>query len=216
MSFLRTAVFTIVSITAVVGCDDPSKKQPTATVGSAVTATSATPASATAATETLPFSNASSKIQFVGSKVTGSHEGNFQKFQGNVILAGGKAEGSRVDVDIDTDSITVEPAKLNAHLKSPDFLDVAKFPKATFKSTEVKAGGASGATHTVTGNLNLHGKEKSITFPATITVSDAEVAAKAEFSINRKDFDIVYPGMPNDLIREGVVLKLDLHAPRKK
>src|SRR5262249_669830 len=112
------------------------------------------------------------------------------------------------------DSLKVEPEKLQNHLKSPDFFDVAKFPKAAFKSTEVKAGGANGATHTITGNLALHGKEKSISFPASINMSNTEVATQAEFSINPKDFDLVSPGMPNDPIRDNVVIKLDIHAPR--
>jgi polyisoprenoid-binding protein YceI len=210
MNLLRTAVFTAATAFALSACEDASKKQPAAVVGSAAPASSPVAKNA----ETLQFSNETSKIGFVGSKVTGSHEGAFTKFRGTVRLADGKPEASSVEVDIDTDSVKVEPEKLQNHMKSPDFFDTAKFPKATFKSTEIKPGGANGATHTVTGNLNLHGKEKSISFPATLAVSGTEASAKAEFSINRKDFDIVYPGAPNDLIREGVVIKLDLHAPR--
>ena len=210
MNLLRTTVLTLVTAAALTACDD-SKKQPAAWWVRPFPL----PRLPTPGAETLPFSNANSKIGFVGAKVTGSHEGSFEKFRGNVRLAGGKAEGSSVDVEIDTDSMKIEPDKLQAHLKSADFFDTAKFPKATFKSTEIKAGGANGATHTVTGNLSLHGKEKAVSFPATINVSSSEVAAKTEFSINRKDFDIVYPGMPNDLIKEAVVIKLDIHAPRE-
>jgi polyisoprenoid-binding protein YceI len=210
---LRIALFAAASTAWLTACEDPSKKQPTAAVGPAATSTAGPSA---AASETLSFSNQNSKIAFVGSKVSGSHEGTLEKFRGTIRLAGGKVEGSSVEGEIEMDSVKVEPDKLLGHLKSPDFFDVARFPKATFKSTEIKAGGAGGATHTVTGNLNLHGKEKSISFPATIAVSDAEASTKAEFAINRKDFDIVYPGMPNDLIRDGVVLKLDIHAPRNK
>jgi polyisoprenoid-binding protein YceI len=210
MHVVRTAIFTIASAVALSACEDASKKHPAASVGSALPA----PEAPGKAAEHLTFSNDTSKVGFVGSKVTGSHEGSFDRFRGTIHLAGSKPEASSVEVTIDSDSVKLEPEKLQNHLKSADFFDVAKYPKVTFKSTEIKPGGSGGATHTVTGNLNLHGKEKSISFPATITVSDPEVVAKAEFSINRKDFDIVYPGMPNDLIRDGVVIKLDLHAPR--
>ncbi len=213
MVTLRIALFAAASTVWLVACEDPSKKQPTAAVGAAASAAGG-PTAAT--TETLTFSDQNSKIGFVGSKVSGSHEGAFERFRGTIRLAGTKVEGSSVETEIDMDSLKVEPEKLLDHLKSPEFFDVARFPKATFKSTEIKPGGAIGATHTITGNLNLHGKEKSISFPATITVSDSEASTKAEFTINRKDFDIVYPGMPNDLIRDGVVLKLDIHAPRNK
>jgi polyisoprenoid-binding protein YceI len=99
-------------------------------------------------------------------------------------------------------------------LKTPDFFDVAKFPKATFVSTKVEAAG--GDNYNVTGNFDLHGVKKSISFPATIKVTPDNVAVVAEFSINRKDFGIVYAGKADDLIRDGVVIKLNLSVPRKK
>jgi polyisoprenoid-binding protein YceI len=92
---------------------------------------------------------------------------------------------------------------------------VATYPTATFTSTAITAGGEKGATHTVTGTLDLHGVKKSITFPATISVSPEAVTVKAEFALNRKDFNIVYPGKPDDLIRDEVVLKLDVTAKPK-
>src|SRR5213076_3352646 len=95
------------------------------------------------------------------------------------------------------------------HLKSPDFFDVQQFPIATFSATAIEE---SGAQQKVTGNLDLHGVTKSISFPANIQVADDAVTVKAEFAINRRDFNINYPGMPNDLIRDNVVIKLDLHA----
>ncbi len=66
----------------------------------------------------------------------------------------------------------------------------------------------------MTGNLTLHGQTRAITFPANITLSVAEMHATAEFTINRRDFGIVYPGMPDDLIRDGVVIRFDVRAPR--
>ena len=91
-----------------------------------------------------------------------------------------------------------------------------KFPKATFTSTEIKAGGDKGATHTVTGELDLHGVKKTISFPATLAVTADGATGTAEFSINRKDFGLVYPGKPDDLIRDDVGIKLSLKATRKK
>jgi len=55
---------------------------------------------------------------------------------------------------------------------------------------------------------------KSISFPATIKVRGDTVDVDAEFAINRKDFGIVYPGMPDDLIRDDVLLKLQLRAKK--
>ena len=89
--------------------------------------------------------------------------------------------------DIDMASTWSDNEGLTGHLKSPDFFDVAKHPKATFVSTEITPGGEKGASHTVTGNFTLHGVTKSISFPATITVSDGSAKVDSEFFINRKD-----------------------------
>jgi len=119
-----------------------------------------------------------------------------------------------VNAEIDIASLSIEPTKLAGHLKSPDFFDAEKFPKAKFTSTAIKAGGENGATHTVSGNLELHGVAKGITFPAKIKVDADQVSVDAEFAINRKDFSIVYPGMPDDLIKDDVLIKLALHAKK--
>jgi polyisoprenoid-binding protein YceI len=154
-----------------------------------------------------------SKIEFVGSKVTGSHNGSFGAFSGEVDVAG-QPEKGHVILNIDTDSITTDTPDLTKHLKTADFFDVAKYPKATFLSTEVKPGGEKGATHTVTGNLTLHGVTKSVTFPATIAVTPDAVTVESSFAINRKDFGINYTGPANNLIRDEVVLTLHVRATK--
>jgi polyisoprenoid-binding protein YceI len=189
-------------------CDNnPAKGKTQAVTAEPVTA----PASLASSTK-YTFTNAGSKIDFVGAKVTGKHEGSFQTFTGNVSVVGNNLEKSAVSTEIDVGSLKTDEEKLTGHLKTPDLLDVAKFPKATFASTSIKSGGEKGATHTVTGNLQLHGVTKSISFPATIKMNGDAVDVDAEFAINRKDFGIVYPGMPNDLIKDDVLLKLHIHA----
>ena len=117
------------------------------------------------------------------------------------------------------DSLFTDADRLTGHLKSPDFFDVAKHPKSTFESTAIKPGStdakAKDATHTVTGNLMLHGVTKSIQFPVKLGVTPESATLDSEFFINRKDFGISYPGMTNDLIRDEVVIRLGVRAPRK-
>lgn len=192
-------------------CANPTDNTPKAVVSDAVS-----PAvSNTTQGTMLSFSPESSTIDFVGSKVTGIENGSFKKFTGAIDLVEGKPEKSRVEVAIDLNSIEAKVGKLTEHLKSPDFFDVAKFPQATFTSSEIKSGGEKGATHTVTGTLDLHGVKKTITFPATINVAADAVSVVSEFAINRKDFGIVYAGKADDLIRDEVVLKLSVKAPRR-
>jgi polyisoprenoid-binding protein YceI len=172
------------------------------------------PSAAAAAGERLPVTGENSRIEFVGSKVTGSEGGRFERFSGTVNLVDASPEKSGVEIVIDMNSVLTDSSGLAEHLKSADFFDSPKFPEATFVSTDIKPGGEKGATHTVTGNLDLHGVRKAITFPATIKVDAAATLLDAEFAINRKDFGIIYAGRTNDLIRDEVVLKLHVRALR--
>ena len=128
-------------------------------------------------------------------------------------------ESTKITAEIETNSIFTDTDGLTNHLKSPEFFDVAKFPTSTFVSTGIEAGSkdpkAKEATHTVTGNLTLHGVTKSISFPAKIAVSGDNATLDSEFFINRQDFGITYPGKANDLIRDEVVIKLAIHTSVK-
>ena len=194
------------------GCADPAANKPKATVGNAQSESNSTkPAGA----EKLVISPENSKVEFVAAKFTRSHNGSFKQFAGSIDLAPNGITDSRVTIDIDTASVVTDEDDLTKHLKTPDFFDVAKYPKATFVSTKIEPG-SGGGTYNVTGNFDLHGVKKSITFQATISVTPDSASVSAEFAISRKDFAIVYAGKADDLIRDGVVIKLTVKAPRTK
>jgi polyisoprenoid-binding protein YceI len=217
-SWLAGAVLALsMASVAAAGCDDPAKGKSKATTAEAVaTTTSQSAATPTTAQGTVKyaFDQSASKVTWVGSKVTGKHDGGFGTFKGTVDVVDGAPEKSKVDVQIEADSITSDTEKLTGHLKSPDFFDVKTHPRATFDSTEIKTGGEKGATHTITGNLTIKGITKAVTFPATIALSGDTANVDAEFAINRRDFSLNYAGMPNDLIRNDVVIKLAIHGKK--
>lgn len=193
-----------------VACADPAANAPDAVVHEAEPEPVAeAPQDEMAAMEGTLYSFAEgSTVGFVGSKVTGSHEGGFKSFKGGITVPDSNLEKASVDVLIDATSLWSDNDSLTGHLKSADFFDVENFPSARFTSSEIAS--AEGGGFTVTGNLELHGVTKQISFPATIAMSETGVTAEAEFSINRFDFEIVYPGKTDDLIREEVLIKLAL------
>jgi len=148
-----------------------------------------------------------STIGFVGSKVTRSHDGGFKEFTGTIEYVDGEPAMSRVRIEIPIESIWTDTDRLTGHLQSADFFDAAQYPMATFVSTAI-AKTSSG--YDVTGNLTMHGVTKSVTFPATIDVGADAITANAKFFIKRFDWDIVYKGKADDLIRDEVVLKLHI------
>ena len=232
MSLYRSllVVASLSAFAALAGCaKDPSKDAPAAKVSEpapeapeekpAAPAPTVAPAAAPSPTAAAPAEAIAltGKISFIGSKVTGSHNGEFTDWKGTIALKDSKAEGGKLEFTVQMASLITTDAnpmkeKLEGHLKSPDFFDVVKFPTASFTSSEIVAGGPNGATHTVKGKLTLRGVTKDIEFPATLAIAGKDISGKTEFSINRKDFGIVYAGMPNDLIRDGVVIRIDAKA----
>jgi|SRR3954464_15515555 polyisoprenoid-binding protein YceI len=206
--------YTVLLLAAVLtGCGNPADKVAKATVSSNANGGTATTTTSAADTRSYVFGPENSSISFIGSKVTGKHDGGFKKFSGELKAQGDKLAGAGNKVEIDTTSIWTDTDRLTGHLKTKDFFDVAQFPTSTFETVSITE---NGTNSTVTGKLTLHGITKEISFPATIKVSAESVDVDAQFAINRLDFDVKFKGMPNDLIRNDVVLKLKLKATPAK
>ncbi len=102
------------------------------------------------------------KIQHLGySWLTG----RFDQFGGTFVYDAEKPSNSKVDVTIDTDSVNTNHAERDKHLRSDDFLNVKKFPKAQFVSTSITEN--ADKTLTVKGDLTLHGVTKPIEIQAS-------------------------------------------------
>ncbi len=186
-------------------CENPADKTASATVSDAVEKTTTNAEGGTK----YVFTEAST-VNFVGSKVTGSHSGGFKKVNGHFTLKEGVLAGNDHKVVIDIKSIWSDSDKLTEHLKAADFFDAEKYPEATFDVTSLTK--HSDSSYKVAGNFTLHGVTKNITFDATSTQTGDVVKIDSKFDINRKDFGIVYAGKTDDLIRDEVVIELKLEV----
>lgn len=90
--------------------------------------------------------------------------GRFNTFSGTFSFDDKKPEASTISVEIDVASVDSNQAERDKHLRSADFMDAAKFPKATFVSKSVTPKGAGKAT--IAGDLTLHGVTKPVTIEA--------------------------------------------------
>ncbi|WP_394843591.1 YceI family protein [Pendulispora brunnea] len=136
--------------------------------------------------------------------------GTFSRFAGSVAIDDADITKSRVHIDIEANSINTDNAKRDDHLKSPDFLDVGKFPKIVFDSTKVEKVGSDRLN--VTGNLTIKGVTRSVILSVsglTPEVKDPwggiRRAAQATTKINRKDFGMTW----NKAIEGGGVVVSD-------
>jgi len=159
---------------------------------------------ASAADTKYTLTGDNTKVTFVGKKPDGKHEGGFSKVAGTATTHEGDLTKTAVTIDIDTDSLHSDDAKLTGHLKSADFFDVKNQPKATFKSTKIVK---NDKDYTVTGDLTLLGKTKSVTFNALITEKDGTLTVAAAFPIDRTDWGMNYgKGKVDDKVAIGITV----------
>ena len=109
---------------------------------------------------------------------------------------------------------------IEEHLKSDDFFSVDKFPASNFVITKVTPSPQPN-NYVITGNLTIKGVTNSIMFPAVIVLNKDQLNAKAEITINRTRWGIMYKsqgqsfltlmnGVKDDLIPNDINLSLNL------
>jgi polyisoprenoid-binding protein YceI len=123
--------------------------------------------------------------------------GEFTKLSGSAAINPSDPSKSSVEITIDAASINTREPQRDEHLRSADFLEVAKYPTLTFRSKRVETLGTEELK--VIGDLTIRGVTKQVTFEVegpTAPVKDpwgnirAGVAASAK--INRKDFGVAF------------------------
>jgi len=141
---------------------------------------------------------AHSSIQFsVRHMMVSNVRGAFTKATGSVRGDEKDPLHATIEATIDASSIDTREAKRDEHLRSPDFLDVAKYPTITFKSKKIEKAGDG--RYKVSGDLTLHGVTREVVLDVegpTAVVKDPRgnmrAGASATTRINRQDFGITW------------------------
>jgi polyisoprenoid-binding protein YceI len=128
---------------------------------------------------------------------------------------------STINATIDVKTLSTNNEKRDAHLKSPDFFEVEKFPTATFKSTKLEK---NGDKLKITGDLTMHGVTKSITLDAEMSPEVVNPFSKgtsralsATGMLNREDWGLKWNApMANNAFVVGKEVKLNLEAELSK
>ena len=137
-----------------------------------------------------------SALTWKGTKPGGAHNGLVSLKSGGLLVENGELKAGEFVVDLNTIKnldMAAKPdaaGKLEGHLKSPDFFDVAAYPTSKFVITNVVV--KEGKLH-VTGNLQIKDVTKSITIPAMLSSQGGVTTFKSDvFNINRADFNVKY------------------------
>jgi polyisoprenoid-binding protein YceI len=124
-------------------------------------------------------------------------KGHFTGLKGVLTLDETATTKSHVEVSIDATSINTRDPQRDAHLKSPDFFDVEKFPTLSFKSTQVDR--VNDGELAVAGDLTIHGVTRNVVFavegptpPAKDPWGNTRMGLSATTKINRKQFGLTW------------------------
>jgi len=150
-------------------------------------------------------------------------KGQFQKTSGTVTTNGTDPASAKIDATIDASSVDTRVDKRDAHLKSPAFLDVDKFPTITFKSTKVEADGPG--KWKVTGDLTLHGVTKPVVLevegtgaPINDPMGNTRAGASATTKIKRSDYGLIWNKAIEGggvMVGDEVAISIDVEAIKK-
>ena len=163
---------------------------------------------------------ATSKIVWLGKKVTGQHTGEVKIASGHLNFDKEVLKGGEFEVDMttitNTDLTDKEYlAKLLGHLASPDFFNVAEFKTAKLAIKTVKKEKAAN-TYKVTADLTIKGKTAPVSFDAVAT----KESATAKVTFDRTKYDIKYgsgkffQGLGDKMINDEVQLDVTLTAKK--
>ncbi|NHN31524.1 YceI family protein [Paenibacillus agricola] len=144
-------------------------------------------------------------------------KGLFEHFQANISFDPNDLTTLLIQASIDSNSITTHQPQRDEHLKSDEFLDVAKYPDITFQSISCAPVGER--QYELTGNLTLHGITKIITFHTAFggLNEDPRGRERAGFHstacIDRKEFGLIFKNSPLEVGRVivGNELRIELY-----
>ena len=166
--------------------------------GNKVDASDAKEATANVGSQKLVVDTLASTVAWKGYKPGGSHHGTLGIKQGELSVENGELVSGTFTLDMN--KILCEDltdAKMNeqlvGHLKSADFFDVAKYPEGKFTITTVEKLNDGVNSHRISGNLELKGASKNITFDAKVTNEGSSYkATTATFTIDRTQWGVNY------------------------
>lgn len=131
---------------------------------------------------------AGSEISFTTRQMGVPVEGRFARFDARIALDPKHPETGSVEFTIDTGSARFGSPELDAEIGKPGWLDAARFPQATFRSSAIR--GTGPGHYEVAGQLTIKGAARPVVVPVVLSAAGAGSSASGSFTIRRLDFKV--------------------------
>jgi len=182
-------------------------------------------ATAVVAADRYKIDSSHSTVGFsVSHMVLSKTRGTFGDYTGDISWDSNPAKTSISGV-VRVNSIDTRNADRDAHLRSPDFFDVATYPEIRFVSKTIKKGKKASAPYEVEGVLTLKGVSKPVKFPLLVSKpikdpwGNTRVHFNAKFTINRRDFGMNFSKVMDNgglVVGNDVEIELDVEGIQDK
>jgi polyisoprenoid-binding protein YceI len=146
-----------------------------------------------------PVDVTTSSVTWVGTKVTGSHNGDIQINNGMLTIEDGMISAATVIIDMGTiNTLDLQAGggkeSLDGHLMSDDFFGVEQFPTAQFELTQLNPlrGGENGANFSAQGKVTIKGRSENVSFPVTVEMSSEGARISGDITLDRSKFDVQF------------------------
>jgi polyisoprenoid-binding protein YceI len=175
-------------------------------------------ASVASAKDTYKFDPSGSTIGFSVHQFLGTTRGKFTNFSGKIEIDREHPENSSVTAQIDVSSIDTRIKKRDDHLRSAEFFNAEKFPRATFKSRSVKQTGPQSGD--ILGDFTMHGVTRPITLHVKLLTPINETAQTrwgvSTDPINRREFNLMFAPATETVsgISQTVAINIEIEAKR--
>ncbi len=160
--------------------------------------------------ETIGLDPTNTKVEVEVSAV-GSHSLRF-KSTGSLTISPKNVLASTVELVIDTTSAEASMGMVEDMAKSEDFLAVATYPTATFRSQSLTTGTADKLD--LFGELSLHGTKKTLKIPAAVAIQDCDVTVLTEFTLDRHQYGVGTGSSMDGSVGDDILVRIDVRAKR--
>jgi len=174
---------------------------------------------ASAAVETYAIDPVHSSVGFSIRHFLTKMPGRFTKFSGTIVVDRDNLENSSVSAEITMGSVDTDNDKRDEDLRSPNYLDAAKFATMTFKSKSWKKTGDT--AFDVTGDLTIHGVTKEVVLKVDLLgfgpgMRGAQLSGwDASVTLNREDFGVTGPSYASKVLGTDVAVSITVEADLK-
>ena len=151
---------------------------------------------------------ARSQIRFHAASRFMDADGAFARFGGEIRLEDGRLESASGRLVIEVASLDTGIRMRDDHLRSGDFFDAERYPRATFVTSTVRVGGDR---ITVSGDLTIRGVTRPVSVPVTVTLAGGALRIVGDLTLNRREFGVAYQSRLNP-VRDEVRVSFDLTA----